>query len=67
MQAPGAAVDDPLDVDALGLDEEAAYANFMLVRVAVATLELLRLAAPGHRRIRFTWPDGAQRFEWLTP
>ena len=67
VQAPGAAVDDPLDVDALGLDEEAAYANFMLVRVAVATLELLHLAASGHRRVRFTWPGGAQRFEWLTP
>lgn len=64
---PGAAVDDPADVDPLALAVEAAYAHFGVVRVALTSLEWLHLAAGGHRRARFTWPDGESREEWLVP
>lgn len=67
VQAPGAVVNDPQDVEPLGIEEDAAYANFMLVRVTITSLEWLHLAASGHRRIRFSWPDGELLSQWLTP
>lgn len=66
-QAPSAVVSDPEDVEPLGIEEDAAYANFMLVRVNIASLEWLHLAASGHRRIRFSWPDDELLSQWLTP
>lgn len=66
-QGPGSVVPGPEAVDPLGLGHEDAYARFVAVRVTVTELEWLHLASAGHRRVRFTWPDGAAIREQLVP
>jgi len=42
--------------------------NFAAIRFHVSALELLFLAAEGHRRARFTWMQRAhRRARWLVP
>jgi hypothetical protein len=42
-------------------------ANFCAIKVQIESLEWLYLAAAGHRRALFRWPDERQQAGWLAP
>lgn len=65
---PGTAADDPVAalVEA-GEGEEAGREAFVAVTVAVSRLEMLHLAASGHRRSAFDWRGRALAATWLVP
>lgn len=66
--APGTPADDPLTALAEdGAGEEAGRDAFVAVTVAVARLEMLHLAATGHRRSAFAWRGGELAATWLVP
>jgi hypothetical protein len=66
--APGTAADDPIAalIEA-GEGEQAGREAFVAVRVTVSRLEMLHLAASGHRRSAFDWRGGALAATWLVP
>lgn len=41
--------------------------NFSVVRCVINSLDWLYLHPDGHRRARFTFPEGVMRCEWLAP
>ncbi|NKE47909.1 pyridoxamine 5'-phosphate oxidase [Roseomonas frigidaquae] len=54
------------------LDAEAGRPNFCVILLRIDRLEWLHLAAGGHRRARFAWPEpgslpGAPEAGWLVP
>lgn len=66
--APGTPAPDPTAALAeAGEGEEAGRDAFVAVTVAVARLEMLHLAASGHRRSAFDWRGGALAMAWLVP
>jgi hypothetical protein len=66
--APGSAADDPVSALAeAGVGDEAGREAFVAVTVAVTRLEMLHLAASGHRRSAFAWVDGTLSATWLVP
>ncbi|MDM7298295.1 pyridoxamine 5'-phosphate oxidase family protein, partial [Klebsiella pneumoniae] len=60
--APGTPISDPAAVGRV--PDEAAFAHFAVVDVAVLSLEWLLLAQERHRRARFTF-EGAGTATWL--
>jgi pyridoxamine 5'-phosphate oxidase len=60
----GAAFDLP---DVSDQDTSAGRAHFAAVTVELSDIEWLYLAAQGHRRARFTWPDAMVQAQWLVP
>ncbi|MBU8537932.1 pyridoxamine 5'-phosphate oxidase family protein [Falsiroseomonas tokyonensis] len=49
-------------------DSAAGWPNFCVLRLQVVRLEWLHLAAAGHRRALFTWPEGQPPAAgWLVP
>ncbi len=66
--APGTPADDPVAALAEhGEGAEAGRAAFVAVTVAVERLEMLHLAASGHRRSAFDWRGGELAATWLVP
>lgn len=66
--APGTPAADPYAALAeAGEGGEAGREAFVAVTVAVARMELLYLAASGHRRALFDWTGGALAASWLVP
>jgi pyridoxamine 5'-phosphate oxidase len=65
IEAPGTAASRPEDLTRPA--EHDGVANFSAVRVAIEEIDWLYLAASGHRRARFRWPDGALAATWLAP
>ncbi|WMS42963.1 pyridoxamine 5'-phosphate oxidase family protein [Acuticoccus sp. MNP-M23] len=64
---PGAPVETPeMVAAAAALGDDAGYANFVAITVAVNEFEWLYLAANGHRRARIDYRDAGGR-EWLAP
>ena len=61
--SPSSAAPDALLAPAAHDGEE----NFTAVEIAIEEIEWLYLAAPGHRRARFRWPDGQLDAVWLAP
>ena len=62
--APGTPLTDPAAV--ARVPDEAAFANFTVIDVAMLSLEWLLLASSGHRRARFTFGDDGTA-TWLVP
>jgi pyridoxamine 5'-phosphate oxidase len=62
--APGSPVPAPPPAPQ---DPEAGRPNFAVILLRFDRLELLDLAATGHRRARFDWRDGVQSATWLVP
>lgn len=66
--APGSVAEDPYAALAqAGEGPEAGREAFVAVTVSVARLEFLYLAAAGHRRALFEWPEGRLAARWLVP
>jgi hypothetical protein len=63
--APGDPVAEPLPSP---VDAEGGRNNFCAVLLRIDTLDVLLLAASGHRRVRFAWDDaGALSAGWVAP
>lgn len=66
--APGEPLAGPEQLTSAGaLADEAAFANFCIVKAQIMHLEWLYLAARGHRRAAFDWRGGELRKMWLAP
>lgn len=66
--APGQAASDPYAALAeAGEGPEAGREAFSAVTVAVERMEVLYLAAAGHRRALFDWRGGTLAASWLVP
>lgn len=62
--APATPITAPLPAP---VDTPQGRENFRVVRVEIATLDWLWLAADGHRRARFDWTGEKWRSSWLVP
>jgi pyridoxamine 5'-phosphate oxidase len=70
VPGPGTVIGAGADFTLPGTSEaetDPGRAHFTAITVAVQSLEWLYLAAAGHRRARFTWPDGTMQAQWLAP
>ncbi len=63
---PGIFLDQPDDA-VFSADPTAAFARFVVVEIAVASIEWLYLRAEGHRRILFTQVGGTRQARWRAP
>ena len=61
---PSEPIDDPAAAGPM-LDD--GRVNFAVVRCMIESMEWLRLEAGVWRRLRFTWPNGEIRWQWLAP
>ena len=48
-------------------ESEAGRDHFAVVRTRIRRMEVLHLAASGHRRAEFLWTDDGQSARWLEP
>jgi pyridoxine/pyridoxamine 5'-phosphate oxidase len=58
---------EPIDSPAASQRLEAGRVNFAVVRCLVESMEWLRLVNGQWRRVRFTWPSGGVKWQWLAP
>ena len=63
---PGVFLDGP-DEAAFAADPTAAFARFVVVELAVASIEWLYLRAEGHRRLLFTQTGATRAARWRAP
>ncbi len=62
---PATPVEDPADIPRL--DEDAAFAQFAVLRIRFERLDWLHLGREGQRRANFIWRDDALEQRWVTP
>ena len=64
---PATTLADPATADVDRLDEDAAFANFAVLRVLLTGLEWLHLGRDGHRRAMFEWTGEGMMQRWVVP
>lgn len=64
---PATTLADPATADAERLDEDAAFANFAVLRIRLTGLEWLHLGRDGHRRAIFEWTGEDMTQRWVVP